>query len=156
MKVIRRPRLDLWNWSPADQLTSLRDNINRLFELPFGDWSHDAGELFNGWAPALDLYEDKDNFTVKAELPGMRREDIDISCHDGALTISGERKFEEKSEESEMYRSERFFGRFHRTLTLPKPVLSEKARATYKDGILTVVLPKTEEAKPKQIEVSIN
>ena len=154
MKVIRRQRPDLWNWSPTEQLTNLREELNRLLELPFGEWNPDR-ELFNGWTPAVDIYEDKDTFTVKAELPGMKREEIEISYHDGALTISGERKFEEKPNDTETYRSERFFGRFHRTLTLPKSVQSEKAKATYKDGILIVVLPKTEESKPKQIEVNI-
>ena len=156
MKVIRRQQPDLWNWAPTDPLTGLGDEINRLFELPLGDWTRDTAGLFNGWAPAVDLYEDKDNFTVKAELPGMKRDEIDISFQDGTLAISGERKCEEKNGDAETYRSERFFGRFHRTLTLPKPVQSEKVKATYKDGILTVVLPKTEEAKPKQIEVSVN
>ena len=152
MKVIRRQRPDLW--SPAEQLTSLREELNRLLELPFGEWNHDR-QLFNGWTPAVDIYEDKDTFTVKAELPGMKREEIEISYHDGALSISGERKFEEKSTDNEPYRSERFFGRFHRTLTLPKSVQSDQAKATYKNGILTVVLPKTEESKPKQIEVNV-
>ncbi len=155
MKVMRQQIPDLWNWSPVEQLTSLRDEINRLFEAPFGGWTRDSG-LLNGWTPALDLHEDKDNFILRAELPGMRREEIEISYQDGALSISGERKFEEKSQQTETYRSERCFGRFHRTLTLPKPVQPDSAKATYKDGILTVVLPKTEEAKPKQIEVSVN
>ena len=154
MKVIRRYRPHLWSGSPTDQLTSLRDEINRLFELPFGEWNRES-ELFNGWTPALDLYEDKDNITVKTELPGMKREDIEISYHDGALTISGERKIQERPDDTETYRSERFLGRFHRTLTLPKPVQTDKAKATYKDGILTIVLPKTEEAKPKQITVNV-
>ena len=155
MKLIRRQNADLWNWSPVEQLSTLREEINRLFDSPFGDLTRRM-ELFSGWAPALDLYEDKDNLIVKAELPGMKREEIDISVHDGTLTISGERKYEEKNADLEPYRSERFFGRFHRTLALPKPVQSDKAKATYKDGILTVVLPKTEEAKPKQIEVTVS
>ncbi len=104
----------------------------------------------------MDLYEDKDNLIVKAELPGMKKEGINISFHDGTLTISGERNLEEKHEGAEPCRSERFFGRFHRTLALPKPVQSDKAKAAYKDGILTVTLPKTEEAKPKQIEVNVS
>ena len=155
MKLIRRQNADLWNWSPVEQLSTLREEINRLFDSPFGDLTRRM-ELFSGWAPALDLYEDKDNLIVKAELPGMKREEIDISVHDGTLTISGERKYEEKNADLEPYRSERFFGRFHRTLALPKPVQSDKAKATYKDGILTVVLPKTEEAKLKQIEVTVS
>ena len=86
----------------------------------------------------------------------MKREEIDISFHDGTLTISGERKYEQKNQDAETYRAERFFGKFHRTLALPKPVQSDQAKATYKDGILTVTLPKTEEAKPKQIQVNVN
>ena len=154
MKLIRRQIPDLWNWSSVDQLTNVRDEINRLFDSTSGGFARGT-ELFNGWTPALDLYEDKDNLIVKAELPGMKREEIEISVQDGTLVISGERKYEETSKNSEPYRSERLFGRFHRTVALPKPVLSDKAKATYKDGILTVVLPKTEEAKPKHIEVKV-
>ena len=155
MKLIRRQNADLWNWSPVEQLSTLREEINRLFDSPFGELTRRT-DLFNGWTPALDLYEDTDNLIVKAELPGMKREEIDISVHDGTLTISGERRYEEKNQDAEPYRSERFFGRFHRTLALPKPVQSDKATANYKDGILTVILPKTEEAKPKQIQVNVS
>ena len=155
MKLIRRQNTDLWNWSPVEQLSTLREEINRLFDSPFGELTRRM-DLFNGLTPALDLYEDTDNLIVKAELPGMKREEIDISVHDGTLTISGERKYEEKNRDAEPYRSERFLGRFHRTLALPKPVQSDKATANYKDGILTVILPKTEEAKPKQIQVNVN
>ncbi len=155
MKLIRRQNSDLWNWSPVEQLSTLREEINRLFDSPFGELTRRM-ELFNGWAPALDLFEDKDNLVVKAELPGLKREEIDISVHDGTLTISGERKYEQNAKDSEPYRAERFFGRFHRTLALPKPVQTDKAKANYKDGILTVTLPKTEEAKPKQIQVNVS
>ena len=155
MKLIRSQNSDLWNWSPVEQLSTLSEEINRLFDSPFGELTRHM-ELFNGWTPVLDVYEDKDNLIVKAELPGMKREEIDISFHDGTLTISGERKYEQKNQDAETYRAERFFGKFHRTLALPKPVQSDKATATYKDGILTVTLPKTEEAKPKQIQVNVN
>jgi HSP20 family protein len=130
---------------------NLRDEINRLFETPFGDAGSES-EFF-GWAPALDLYEDKDNLVVKAELPGMKKEDIEISLHQGSLIISGERKEETKEGQGENSRSERFFGRFQRSLELPKPVDPNKVTASYKDGLLTVTLPKTEESKPKQITV---
>ena len=155
MKLIRRQNPDLWNWYPVERLSTLREEINRLFDSPFGELSRHM-ELFNGWTPAIDLYEDKDNLIVKAELPGMKRQEIDISVHDGTLTISGERKHEEKSQDGEPYRSERFFGRFHRTLALPKPVEPDKAKANYHEGLLTVILPKTEEAKPKQIQVNVS
>lgn len=86
----------------------------------------------------------------------MKREDIEVSLHDGALTISGERKSESKHEDAEVYRSERFIGKFQRSVTLPTPVKSDAVKANYKDGILTVTLPKSEEAKPKQIDVNVS
>jgi HSP20 family protein len=134
-----------------DQLTSLRDEINRLFELPMREFMPET-EFF-GWAPAIDLYEDKDNLIVKAELPGMKKEEIDLSLHQNNLVISGERRTESHGDESDTSRSERFFGRFQRAVELPKAVDANRVSASYKDGILTVTLPKTEEAKPKQIEV---
>ena len=91
---------------------------------------------------------------VKAEIPGMKKEDIEISLHNGSLTIAGERKEEKEVKESESFRSERFQGRFQRTFTLPGKVDAEKITASYKDGVLTVVLPKSEETKPKQIPVN--
>src|SRR5438094_8351003 len=103
----------------------------------------------------MTLYDEKHNITVKAKRTGMKREEIEISYYHGALTISGKRKIQQKPDATETYRSERFLGRFHRTLKLPKPVQTDKAKATYKDGILTIVLPKTEEAKPKQITVNV-
>jgi HSP20 family protein len=142
-------------WPSFGRLTSLRDEIDRLFEAPLAELVR-TSQLLSGWTPALDVYEDKDNVYVKAELPGMKREDIDLSLHDGTLSISGERKTEEKRQDSEVYRSERFVGRFQRTVTLPTPVAADKVKAQYKDGILTVTLPKTEEAKPKHIDVNVN
>jgi len=126
-----------------------------LFESPLAGLGRSSG-LWSGWTPALDLYEDKDNLFVKVELPGMKREDIDVSMHEGSLSISGERKSEEKHKDADVYRAERFFGRFQRTVTLPSLVAAEKVKAQYKDGILTITLPKTEEAKPKHIDVNVS
>jgi HSP20 family protein len=142
-------------WPTFGRLSSLRDELDRLFESPFAGLTN-ASQLLSGWTPALDVYEDKENFIVKAELPEMKNEDIDVSLHDGSLSISGERKSETKHEDAEVYRAERFFGRFQRTVTLPAPVAADKVKAQYKDGVLTVTLPKTEEAKPKQIDVSVS
>ncbi len=139
------------SWPTFGRLSDLRDELDRLFSSPLSG----VAQLTSG-TPALDLYEDKDNFTVTAELPGLKREDIEVSLHEGALSISGERKSEEKFEDAETYRSERFFGKFHRVVTLPKAVQGDKITAQYKDGILTVTLPKAEEAKPKQITVKVN
>ncbi len=142
-------------WPTFGRLTDLRDEIDRLFEVPLAELTR-ASQLLSGWTPALDVYEDKDNVYVRAELPGMKREDIDLSLHNGSLSISGERKSEAKYKDAEVYRSERFFGRFQRTVTLPTPVNVEKVKAQYQDGILSVTLPKAEEAKPKHIDVNVS
>ena len=154
MRLVRYTRPNLWSLSPIEQMTSLRDEINRLFEAPFGDLLR-ASEFSNGWAPALDLREDKDNLVAVLEVPGMKKEDIEVSVHEGVLSISGERKREVETEEAGVHRSERTYGRFQRTLTLPKPIKVTDIKAGYKDGILTVTMPKTEEAKPKQISVEV-
>lgn len=154
MRLVRLQRPDVWDWSPLTQLSTLRNEINRLFDEPYSGL--ERSEAFNSWGPAVDLYEDKDNLIVTAELPGMRKEDIDISFHDGSLTIAGERKHEKQYGEGEEQRSERFFGRFQRTVALPKQVDAGAVKASYKDGILKVTLPKAPEAKPKQIEVSVD
>ena len=135
-----------------DRFAALRDEMDRLFDGSFSPVFRTPGS-FSRWAPALGVYQDKDQFTVVAELPGLKKEDIELSLHNGVLTISGERKQEKKSEEG--YRSERFFGRFQRSVTLPASLDGNNVKATYQDGILKVVLPKAEEAKPKQIQVSI-
>jgi len=155
MNLIRWNRPELSMWGSLGRLSNLRDEIDRLFEEPLSELAR-TSHLLSGWTPALDVYEDKDTLTVKAELPGMKKEDIDISLHDGCLSISGERKSEEKFEKADVYRAERFVGRFQRALTLPSPVAVDKVKAQYKDGVLTITLPKTEEAKPKQIDVNVN
>jgi len=142
-------------WSPFHHLSTLREEIDRLFESPLADFTRASQQMLSGWMPAVDLYEDKDNLYVKAELPGMKREDIEVSLHDGVLTLSGERKAEERSAKAEVYRAERFVGRFQRTFTLNTPVEEAKVKAAYADGMLTVTLPKAEKAKPKQIEVNV-
>jgi len=113
----------------------------------------DKQSFFTGWGPVLDLYQDKDNVYVKAEVPGMKKEEIEISLHQGTLTLSGERKEQQQQQGTDAIRTERFTGRFSRSITLPGPVDGEKVKASYRDGILTVVLPKSEEAKPKQIQI---
>jgi HSP20 family protein len=148
--------MNIVKYDPFRELRSLQDEMTRLFTgvMPT---SFNREEMTHGaWAPSVDIYEDKDNFVVKAELPGMKKEDIDVSLHDGSLSISGERKSEEKVEDGEVYRSERYFGRFQRTVALPATVDAGKIKAQYQDGVLTVTLPKAEEAKPKQIDVQVN
>lgn len=153
--MIRWQAPALSTWPGLGQLTDLREEIDRLFEAPLAEWTR-TSQLLSGWTPALDVYEDKNNLYVKAEVAGMKKEDIEVSLHEGCLSISGERKQEGAVQEDEVYRSERFFGRFQRTVALPAPVAADRVKAQYKDGILTVTLPKTEEAKPKQIDVNVS
>lgn len=154
MNLLRINNPAWWDFSPAHRWGTLQNEVNRFFENPWGELAR-TSEFFTGWAPALELHEDKDDFTVKAELPGMKKENIDIAIEEGVLSISGERKREEKHTDAEIYRSERFYGRFNRSIVLPKPVDTDQVTASYKDGILTVRLPKTPAAKPKQIEVNV-
>ncbi len=153
MNLIRYQVPELSNWTPYDRLSTLRDEFNRLFEWPVAQGN---GRLFSGWSPALDVFDEKDHLVVKLELPGMKKEEIEISLHEGALTVSGERKQESKETEGETFRSERYVGKFQRSVTLPTPVDGNHVKASYQDGVLTVELPKTEEAKPKRIEVSVS
>jgi HSP20 family protein len=155
MNLLRWQRPEMATWPSFGGLSTLRNEIDRLFEAPLTELAR-TSHFLSGSAPAVDIYEDKDNYFVKAELPGMKKEDIEVSLHDGSLSISGERKSEQKWEDAEVHRAERFFGRFQRTVALPSPVEAGKIKAQYKDGILTVTLPKAEEAKPKQIDVQVN
>lgn len=142
MKLIQfdRPALAAFG---VRQLTNLQDEIDRLFD-----------NSVQPWTPSLDVHEDKDNFTIRVELPGLKREDIDISLDNGTLVISGERKVENVSEDTAVHRREFSYGKFQRVLNLPSEVTADKVKAQYKDGILTVTLAKAEAAKPKQIAIS--
>lgn len=142
MKLIQCERSGLPGFG---RLANLQDELDRLFESPR-----------RAWAPVLDVREDKDSFVIRAELPGLKREEIEVSLQDGAIVISGERTVEKVEEGTEVHRQERYYGKFQRALSLPEPVAADKVKADYKDGVLTVTLPKTEEAKPKKIDVSVN
>ncbi len=142
MKLVQYQRPTL-AWPTFGRLTSLQDELDRLFESPL-----------TAWAPALDVQEDKDSFSIRVELPGMKREDIEVTLQNGALVITGERKEEKVQDDTTVHRQERYYGKFSRVLTLPTAVSGDQVKAQYKDGILTVTLPKAEEAKPKAITVS--
>src|SRR5438552_882846 len=154
MALIRYQAPELAPWEAADRWSNLRDDLNSFFELPFWSSFGRGGQLFTGWSPALDLYQNNDNVVAVIELPGMRKEEIEISLHDGMLTISGERKRESSSNGDNAERTERYIVAFRRSIALPSRVDANKVSATYRDGILTVTLPKAEEVKPKQIQVS--
>lgn len=151
MTLIKYMRPSLFRSQAASRpLSRLQQEVQRLFDSPLPEF---GTQFFNVWAPALDVHEDKENLVVTLEVPGMKKEAFEIGLHDGVLSIGGERRFEERQPNAAGYRSERFEGRFQRSVTLPKAVQADKVRAAYKDGILTVTLPIAPEAKPKQIVV---
>ena len=154
MSLIRYQTPNSVMWPSLDRWASLRNDLDTLLELPFWAASGRQSQLFSGWTPALDLYQNNDNVVARVELPGMRKEDIEISLQDGMLTISGERK-SETAESDKAERTERYVGKFRRSISLPAQVDSNKVTANYRDGVLTVTLPKAEEAKPKQIQVNV-
>jgi len=154
MSLIRYQSPDSVAWPALGRLSNLRDELDSLFDLPFLPTFADQTQLFSGWTPALDLYQSNDNVIAVVELPGMRKEDIEISLHEGVLTISGERK-QQTGEGEKAERTERYVGKFRRSISLPVRVDMSKVNATYKDGVLTVTLPKAEEAKPRQIQVNV-
>ena len=154
MSLIRYQSPELSTWPALDRWADLRDELNSLFDLPTtGNLARQA-QLFSGWTPALDLYQNNDNVVAVVELPGMRKEDIDVSLNDGMLTIAGERQ-SSTGEGENAERTERFSGTDFARVDSRRESDASKVSASYKDGILTVTLPKSEEAKPKKVEVSI-
>jgi HSP20 family protein len=141
--------MTLVRWNPAQELASMEvDRLNRMFSDFYGD------VFTRGWVPAVDIYETPEHeFVIKAELPEMKREDINLSFENNVLTLRGERKFDQEVRREAFQRFERQYGAFTRSFTLPATVDGTRIRATYKDGVLTVRVPQREEAKPKQIEV---
>ena len=141
-------------WDPFRDVTTLQDRINRLFSESLPRWGGEEG-TWGSWVPAVDIYEKEDNLVLKAELPGMSEKEIDIRVENGVLTLSGERKRESEFKDENVHRTERYYGSFTRTFALPTTVDAEKIRASYKNGILELVLPKAEAARPKRIEIKV-
>lgn len=148
MSIVRYSNPLLANWSALNRLDSLSGELHRLFDF--------GSPVLTGWTPALDLFEENDAFVVQLEVPGLKPEDVHLELKEGVLTVSGERKATSTSESGKAFRSERHYGKFQRSVTLPTVVDSQQVKAAYKDGILTVTLPKAEEAKPRKIEVSVS
>ena len=133
----------------------------RSFRPAYGDFESwfdntDGSEAERRWRPSVDVYENEGGYVLKADLPGMKKEDIKIDVNDGTLTIKGEKKLEEKTEKDNYVRVERSFGSFMRSFTLTDDVDTENIEAAYKDGVLEITLTKKEEAKPKEIQVQVN
>jgi HSP20 family protein len=143
-------------WDPLRDLSSIQEKMNQLFEDTLSRTrGREEGLAAGMWTPAVDIYETGESVVVKAELPGLTKEQVGIEVKDGILTLKGERKVEREVKEENYHRVERAYGTFQRSFSLPASVDQEKIGATLKDGVLEVTLPKKEQAKPKQISVSV-
>lgn len=153
MSLVRwQPRGTLRTWNPFRDIEELQTEMNRLFDWSIGRPGTD-NLLESAWAPAVDVVQENDRYQVRVDLPGMKREEIEITLNGDTLTIQGERRRESETKEDNYYRFERAHGKFSRSLTLPSTVDSGKIEANYKDGVLSVTIPKSPESLPKQIKI---
>ncbi len=143
-------------WQPFRDLVTTQDRFDRLFNDTLSRFFDDGEVISRSWAPAVDIYETDQDVVLKAELPGLDPKDVEIRVEDGTLYLKGQRKFENEVKEENYHRVERSYGSFTRSFALPSSVNSEKAKAEYKDGLLTLTLPKREEAKPKTIQINVS
>jgi HSP20 family protein len=148
--------MSLMRWRPTHDLTSMREEMNRLFDNFFsGLPERRRGLLESEWAPSIDVAETDEDIVVTAELPGVKQEEVDITIADDVLTLKGEKKEEKEVKEKNYHRIERSYGSFQRSISLPTGTKADEAKASYKDGILCITIPKAEEAKPKQIKIDV-
>lgn len=149
---------DLSTWQPISDVSSeffnMQREIDRLYDRFRGGVTEESS--LSTWAPAVDIIEEKDHFVVRAELPGVAKKDVKITIENNVLMLRGEKKFEEEKDGKNFHRVERSYGAFYRSFTLPTSVISNKIEALYSDGVLNITIPKSEEAKPKEIEVKVS
>ncbi len=148
-------------WHPLRELTDMRRDMDRLFSEFFESrhrhrgWLPRASETLAG-APSLELLDRKNQVVLRAELPGVKKEEVDISVQDNTITLKGEFKKEAKVKEEDYYFSERRYGKFRRTVSLPTEVVADKAKATFMDGVLEVVFPKKKETRPREVKLEVS
>ena len=147
--------MSIVRYDPFRDLRTLQEEVNRLFTGNITRGFDEEGIARGAWSPSVDIYENKDHIVLEAELPGMKREDFDLSVENNVITLRGERHFEKKDESDNYHRVERAYGSFTRSFTLPTTVNTEDIKADYEQGVLKVRLAKRTEAKPKQIKVSV-
>ena len=148
---------NITRWNPISEFEDMMNRYNRMFGLARTNGEREGKDLFSrsDWAPAVDIKETPEAFMVEAELPGMSKDDVKVTVHDGVLTIQGERKSEEETKDKKLHRIERFYGSFMRRFTLPDNVDENSVRANFKDGLLTLSIQKAEPKEPKAIEVEV-
>lgn len=142
-------------WDPLRDLLSIQDRMNRLFEQTLSRSRAEERVTASTWSPAVDIYETPETIIMKADLPGLSREDIEIQIRDNTLSLRGERRFAKDVQQENYLRIERAYGAFQRNFTLPATVQQDQIRATFRDGVLELTLPKAEEAKPKKIAIEV-
>ena len=145
--------MSIVRYDPFRDLRTLQEEVNRLFTGSMPRSFDEEGIARGAWSPSVDIYENKDGIVLEAELPGMKREDFDLSVENNVITLRGQRQFEKKNESDNYHRVERAYGSFTRSFTLPNTVSADAANAEYKNGVLRVTLPKREETKARRIEV---
>jgi HSP20 family protein len=145
--------MSIVRYDPFRDLRTLQEEVNRLFTNNMSPSFGDEGIGRGAWSPNVDIYENKDQIVLEAELPGMNRDDFDLTVENNVITLRGERHFEKKDETDNYHRVERSYGAFTRSFTLPQTVSGEGATAEYLNGVLRVTLPKREEAKARRIEI---
>jgi HSP20 family protein len=144
----------LTRWEPFREVGDIQHEVNRLFDSFFGRPAMvPAAE--RAWVPLCDMHETKDDLYVTLEVPGVREKDIQVAITGDLLTVKGERKWEKELKDDSVYRVERIYGKFERTVPLPVPVQADKVTASYRDGVLEIKLPKAEEVRPKEIKIDI-
>src|SRR6266567_755511 len=146
--------MSIVRYDPFRDLRTLQEEVNRLFTGNIARPFDDEGIARGSWSPNVDIYENKDQIVLEAELPGMKREDFELSVENNVITLRGERQFEKKEDSDNYHRVERSYGSFTRSFTLPQTVSAEGATAEYKNGVLRVTLPKREETKARRIGIN--
>jgi HSP20 family protein len=142
-------------WDPFRELEEMSDRLNRMFARPATRTNGKETMIVADWTPTVDISETDGEYQIKAEIPDVKKEDVKVTLEDGVLTIQGERKQEKEEKGKKYHRIERSYGSFVRSFSLPDVIDEEKVKAEFKDGVLSLHLPKSEKAKPKAIEVKV-
>ncbi len=142
-------------WGPLKDFVTFQDRMNQFLSDTLHNFDAENGRLTQDWVPAVDIYEDAEAIHLKAELPGMEMKEIEVKVENNTLEIRGEKKIEQEEKKENHHRIERVFGRFSRSFRLPNTVAQDKIKAKYDRGLLTIILPKREETKPKNITVQV-
>ena len=150
--------MTITRWNPFREFEDILDRYNRSLQGLPGESTSEKNEIMRkaDWAPAVDITENKEQYLIHAELPGVKKEDVKVTVHDNVLMIQGERRLEKKADDDKHHRIERFYGSFARSFSLPDNVDENHIKAEFKDGVLSLTLNKVEKAKPKSIEIDLH